>query len=230
MKLILALDFSKESDALQFVDKLDPNLCALKVGLEMYTWFGPSFVKKLIKRQFKIFLDLKFHDIPNTVAKACVAAADLGVWMLNVHASGGLTMMRAARAVLEPYGYERPLLIAVTVLTSFADSDLVEIGVQPSLSKQIDQLALLTKNAGLDGVVCSAFEVPSIKSCCGSAFITVTPGIRMPDDAADDQVRLATPGQALNLGSNYLVLGRTITQAVQPVQRLHEILKCMPTI
>lgn len=225
MKLIVALDFNDVFTALALVDQLDASTCALKVGLEMYTRFGAAFVDQLIKRQFKVFLDLKFHDIPNTVAQACKAAADLGVWMLNVHALGGHHMMQAAKSALAPYGPDRPLLIGVTLLTSLAESDLFSLGITQSLPTEINQLATLVKHAGLDGVVCSAFEVEAIKSVCGSSFLCVTPGIRMANDSKDDQIRLATPEQAIAMGSDFLVVGRSITQASDPKARVCDILK-----
>lgn len=226
-QLIVALDFNNQQDALRLADKLDPNSCALKVGSEMFTRFGASFVQQLIERKFKIFLDLKFHDIPNTVAKSCSAAADLGVWMMNVHASGGLQMMQAARAALEPYGVNRPLLIAVTVLTSFSQSALTSIGINLPIVEHVTHLASLAKEAALDGVVCSAHEVNTIKQVVGTKFITVTPGIRLANDAQNDQTRIMTPAEAIAAGSDYLVIGRPITQAINPEQVITEILKSL---
>lgn len=226
-KLIIALDFDNQARALRFIESLDPNDCALKVGSEMFTLFGSTFVRLLIDQQYRVFLDLKFHDIPNTVACACIAAADLGVWMLNVHASGGLAMMQAARKALDSYGSDRPLLIAVTTLTSMSSDDLQSIGVDKDISTHINHLACLTKTAGLDGVVSSALEVPAIKALCGHSFLTITPGIRMPTDHKNDQQRIVTPKMALTAGSDYLVVGRPITCASDPVaafaQWLHEL-------
>lgn len=224
MKLIIALDFNDESAALSLIDELDASTCALKVGLEMYTRFGASFVRQLVARQFKVFLDLKFHDIPNTVSQACKAAADLGVWMINVHALGGQRMMQTAMSALDTYGADRPLLIGVTLLTSLAEQDLSSLGITQSLPAEINQLAMLVKHAGLDGIVCSAFEVEAVKSLCGASFLCVTPGIRMPSDSMDDQVRLATPQQAITLGSDFLVVGRSITKASDPSARVRDIL------
>lgn len=224
IKLIIALDFDNLPSALTLIDQLDPKLCAVKVGSEMFTLFGTDFVKTLINRQFKVFLDLKFHDIPNTVARACTAAADLGVWMLNVHASGGLAMMQAAHKAIASYGPTRPLLIAVTVLTSMQANDLLTIGVQRSLDQQVCQLALLAKEAQLDGVVSSALEVQAIKASCGKHFLTITPGIRLPTDALNDQARVITPEQALKAGSDYLVIGRPITQATHPAKVVLDLL------
>ncbi len=222
-KLIVALDFHIENEALKLVELLDPELCALKVGSEMFTLFGHEFVKKLVNKGFKVFLDLKFHDIPTTVANACKAAANLGVWMINVHASGGAAMLAAAKDALNGYKLaERPLLIAVTVLTSMQDKELAEIGVESPLTKQVLKLATLTKNMGLDGVVASAFEVPKIKQLCGSEFLTVTPGIRFNTDNFD-QKRVMTPQQAYSLGSDYLVVGRPITQAKDPLLAIQEM-------
>ncbi len=223
-KLIVALDFSNKNDALDLIDKLDPGLCALKIGSEMFTLWGPVFVTQLINKGFKIFLDLKFHDIPNTVARACKASADLGVWMLNVHASGGLEMMDAAVKALEPYKKDKPILIAVTVLTSFKEENLLNIGINKSLTVQVEDLAQLAKKAGLDGVVCSALEVKKIKHLCGNNFLTVTPGIRLPGNALNDQSRIMTPKQASEEGSDYLVIGRPITNAINPHETINEIL------
>jgi len=226
-KLIVALDFDDEDEALNLVEQLDPKTCALKVGSELFTLFGTNFVKQLIRRQFKVFLDLKFHDIPNTVAKSCKAAADLGVWMMNVHAAGGVHMMQSAKKALESYGTDRPMLIAVTVLTSFNQTDLTTIGINIPVLEQVKKLASLAKDSGLDGVVSSAHEVKSIKSECGSQFITVTPGIRLANDANDDQARVMTPKQAIEEGSDYLVIGRSITQSANPAKVVAEILQRM---
>lgn len=224
-KLIVALDFSNQEQALALIEQIDPASCALKVGSEMFTLFGTDFVHALVKRGYKLFLDLKFHDIPNTVALACRSAAELGVWMINVHASGGLNMMKAARAALEPYGEKRPLLIAVTVLTSMDASELPQIGVDASLEKQVSRLAHLSQQAGLDGIVCSAHEVPFIKSQLGTEFLTVTPGIRLSGDNADDQSRIMTPQEAAKLGSDYLVVGRPITRSQEPAAVINTILQ-----
>ncbi|KTD60233.1 orotidine 5`-phosphate decarboxylase [Legionella sainthelensi] len=224
-KLIVALDFNTENDALNLIDKLDPSDCVLKVGSELFTLFGTQFVKRLIQRQFKVFLDLKFHDIPNTVSKACKAGADLGVWMMNVHAAGGASMMQAARDAIESYGVGRPLLIAVTVLTSFNQNELSTIGINIPIIEQVEKLASLAKESGLDGVVCSAQEVKVIKNICGDQFITVTPGIRLETSPKDDQSRVMTPKQAFEAGSDYLVVGRPITKAADPQKVISEILK-----
>lgn len=224
MKLIIALDFANQNEALALVDQLDPNQCALKVGSEMFSLFGRDFVRQLIAKGFKIFLDLKFHDIPNTVAKACSACAELEVWMINVHASGGFAMMQAARKSLDAFGANRPLLIAVTVLTSMGADDLPAIGINSSVEEQVAKLAKLTFEAGLDGVVCSAHEVPMIKKTCGNNFLTVTPGIRLLNDQKNDQTRIMTPTQAIGLGSDYLVLGRPITTSSVPAQVVENIL------
>ncbi|WP_392537070.1 orotidine-5'-phosphate decarboxylase [Legionella sp. 227] len=224
-KLIVALDFDNEHAALNLIEKLDPKSCALKVGSELFTLFGTDFVKQLVKRQFKVFLDLKFHDIPNTVANACKAGAELGVWMMNVHASGGVSMMQAARKAIDAYGTNRPLLIAVTVLTSFNQIELTSIGISTPIMEHVKKLAILTKESGLDGVVSSAQEVNVIKRACGDQFITVTPGIRLSNDANDDQSRVMTPKQAIKEGSDYLVVGRPITQSSNPELVVAEILK-----
>lgn len=222
-KVIVALDYDNLADALAFVDKIDPSSCRLKVGKEMFTLFGPDFVRELHKRGFSVFLDLKFHDIPNTCSKAVKAAAEMGVWMVNVHASGGERMMAASREILEPYGKDRPLLIGVTVLTSMESSDLQGIGIQSSPQDHVLRLATLTKNSGLDGVVCSAQEASLLKQNLGREFKLVTPGIRPAGSEQGDQRRIMTPAQAIAVGSDYLVIGRPITQAEQPALVLQEI-------
>lgn len=222
-KVIVALDYDNQADALAFVDRIDPASCRLKVGKEMFTLFGPDFVRELHKRGFSVFLDLKFHDIPNTCSKAVRAAAELGVWMVNVHASGGERMMTASREILEPYGKDRPLLIGVTVLTSMEQSDLAGIGLNIAPQDQVIRLARLTKNAGLDGVVCSAQESSLLKSELGQDFKLVTPGIRPAGSDQGDQRRIMTPVEAIQSGSDYLVIGRPITQAVDPAAVLKSI-------
>ena len=220
--VIVALDYDNQDSALTLADRLDPTLCRLKVGKELFTAAGPSVVKKLTDRGFDIFLDLKFHDIPNTVAKAIGTAADLGVWMTNVHASGGSRMMSAAKQALDGKGSDM-LLIGVTVLTSMDVSDLEEVGVQGNASAQVLRLAELAKNSGLDGVVCSAQEAKLLKESLGQGFKLVTPGIRLADSVADDQRRIVTPADALALGSDYLVIGRPITKSTDPLATLLEI-------
>lgn len=222
-KVIVALDYDNQADALAFVDKIDPASCRLKVGKEMFTLFGPEFVRELHKRGFSVFLDLKFHDIPNTCSKAVRAAAELGVWMVNVHASGGERMMAASREILEPYGNDRPLLIGVTVLTSMEQPDLAGIGLDVAPQKQVMRLATLTKNSGLDGVVCSAQEAAMLKQSLGQAFKLVTPGIRPAGSDVGDQRRIMTPYEAIQAGSDYLVIGRPITQAAEPAKVLAAI-------
>lgn len=221
-KIIVALDYDHQDSALSLVDQLDPSHCRLKVGKELFTIAGPGLVKELVLRGFDIFLDLKFHDIPTTVAKAVSAAADLGVWMINIHASGGSRMMIAAKESLQNSG-SNALLIGVTVLTSMDDSDLKEIGVQRGASLQVLNLAHMSKNFGLDGVVCSAKEAKSLKAALGQDFKLVTPGIRVGSDVADDQKRIVTPPKAIALGSDYLVIGRPITLAKDPLAKLKEI-------
>ncbi|MDD6177123.1 MAG: orotidine-5'-phosphate decarboxylase [Ruminobacter sp.] len=222
-KVIVALDFAEQNKALELVDRLEPNECRLKVGKEMFTRFGPEFVKNLQNKGFDVFLDLKFHDIPNTVAKAVKAAADLGVWMVNVHASGGMKMMEAARKELEAYGNDRPLLIAVTILTSMDEETLHSLGLNCSIDEQVLRLAKLTANSGLDGVVCSAREAPILRKELPESFKLITPGIRPVGASVGDQVRIVTPKQALLNGSNYLVIGRPITQAQNPLEELKKI-------
>ncbi|NQZ90480.1 MAG: orotidine-5'-phosphate decarboxylase [Colwellia sp.] len=222
-KVVVALDFDKKADALAFVDKIQPSDCRLKVGKEMFTYFGPEFVKELTSRGFDVFLDLKFHDIPNTVAKAVTAAAELGVWMVNVHASGGSEMMIKAKQALEKYGDKAPLLIAVTVLTSMGEDDLLGLGITKSPADQVMSLAKLTKDAGLDGVVCSAWEAESLKVNLGEDFKLITPGIRPAGASSDDQKRIMTPEQAMAVGVDYLVIGRPITKAEDPKRVLQSI-------
>ncbi|WP_299076833.1 orotidine-5'-phosphate decarboxylase [uncultured Paraglaciecola sp.] len=222
-KVVVALDFDRVHNAQSFADKLDPALCKLKVGKEMFTHFGPSFVKTLVDRNFDVFLDLKFHDIPNTVAKACQAAADLGVWMVNVHASGGPKMMAHAMESLESYGANRPFLIAVTVLTSMDQQQLAAIGIDSTPAQQVLKLAKLTHSCGLDGVVCSAQESSLLKAEVATDFQLVTPGIRPEGAAQGDQLRIMTPKQAIQAGSDYLVIGRPITQSADPLSALMEI-------
>ncbi len=222
-KVIVALDFAEQNKALELVDRLEPNECRLKVGKEMFTRFGPEFVKNLQNKGFDVFLDLKFHDIPNTVAKAVKAAADLGVWMVNVHASGGMKMMEAARKELEAYGNDRPLLIAVTILTSMDEETLHSLGLNCSIDEQVLRFAKLTANSGLDGVVCSAREAPILRKELPESFKLITPGIRPVGASVGDQVRIVTPKQALLNGSNFLVIGRPITQAQNPLEELKKI-------
>ncbi|HDS6984549.1 TPA: orotidine-5'-phosphate decarboxylase [Escherichia coli] len=221
--VVVALDYHNRDDALAFVDKIDPRDCRLKVGKEMFTLFGPQFVRELQQRGFDIFLDLKFHDIPNTAAHAVAAAADLGVCMVNVHASGGARMMTAAREALVPFGKDAPLLIAVTVLTSMEASDLADLGVTLSPADYAERLAALTQKCGLDGVVCSAQEAARFKQVFGQEFKLVTPGIRPQGSEAGDQRRIMTPEQASAAGVDYMVIGRPITQSVDPAQTLKAI-------
>lgn len=222
--VVVALDYANRDSALAFVDRIDPRDCRLKIGKEMFTLFGPQLVRDLHQRGFELFLDLKFHDIPNTAAHAVAAAADLGVWMVNVHASGGARMMSAAREALVPFGKEAPLLIAVTVLTSMEASDLADIGITTSPAEHAERLARLTQRCGLDGVVCSAQEAVHFKAELGQAFKLVTPGIRPAGSEAGDQRRIMTPPDAQRAGVDYMVIGRPITQAADPAQALRDIL------
>jgi orotidine-5'-phosphate decarboxylase len=221
--LIVALDFAVRSELDALVDKLDPSLCRLKVGKELFTLYGPEVVRDLQRRDFEVFLDLKFHDIPNTTAAAVAAAADLGVWMVNVHASGGVKMMSAAKDALQPFGKDAPLLIAVTVLTSMHSDELLNIGVHDNALAQVSRLALLTSECGLDGVVCSAQEVSVLRGLIPDNFLLVTPGIRPQGSALGDQQRVATPTEAMTMGSNYLVIGRPITRSEDPLAALKQI-------
>ena len=221
-KIVVALDFAEAKPALEFVDRIDPAMCRVKVGKELFTAEGPRLVEQLVDKGYGVFLDLKFHDIPNTVAKACEAAAKLGVWMVNVHASGGYAMMQAARNAVDKSA-QPPLLIAVTVLTSMDQAALGEVGVYGALQDQVLRLANLTNEAGLDGVVCSAQEAPLLRRHVPQDFCLVTPGIRPASASKDDQSRIVTPAEALRQGSSYLVIGRPITQAHEPIAALAAI-------
>jgi orotidine-5'-phosphate decarboxylase len=219
-RIIVALDFADADAARSLVERLDPKLCRVKVGKELFTRAGPQFVSGLVGAGYDVFLDLKFHDIPNTVARACAAAADLGVWMLNVHALGGRRMMESARQALESASRARPLLIAVTVLTSLDQADLGEIGLKGTPAENVERLAALAQSSGLDGVVCSAQEAAGLRASRGEGFALVTPGIRPSGAARGDQKRVMTPGEAVRAGSHYLVVGRPVTQAEDPLASL----------
>ncbi|MDT8311429.1 MAG: orotidine-5'-phosphate decarboxylase [Methylophaga sp.] len=221
-KIIVALDYPDAAAALQLAGQLDPQQCRLKVGKELFTRSGPTVVEGLQQRGFQIFLDLKYHDIPNTVAKACAAAADLGVWMINVHTLGGSAMMLAAREALTDHP-QAPLLIGVTLLTSMNQQTFTEIGLSGSIESTVLNLAQMAADSGLDGVVCSAQETPTLRATLGDNFKLVTPGIRPVGSAADDQHRTVTPSAALQAGSHYLVIGRPITQAADPLAALTTI-------
>lgn len=225
--IIVALDYPCLADAVALAQQLDPASVRLKVGKELFTREGPAVVEALQKLGFELFLDLKFHDIPNTVAGALKSAAALGVWMVNVHASGGRRMMEAAREALAGSS-TRPLLTAVTVLTSMSDQDLAEIGISVPAAEQVRRLALLAKDCGVDGVVCSAQEAPMLVQACGADFLKVTPGIRPAGSDAGDQRRIVTPPQALELGVSHMVIGRPITGAASPTQAVAEILQSLP--
>ncbi|WP_006788040.1 orotidine-5'-phosphate decarboxylase [Thiorhodospira sibirica] len=221
-RVILALDFSDIAQLNALVERLDPTACRLKVGFELFVTGGPALVEQLIAKGFEVFLDLKFHDIPNTVTAACKAACQLGVWMLNVHASGGQRMLLAAREAVDSQSH-RPQLIAVTVLTSMDQTDLQDTGVQRPLAEQVMALAHAAQVCGLDGIVCSAQEAPAMRTRFGPAFLLVTPGIRLPGDQHGDQRRIVTPAQAIFDGASYLVMGRSITQAKDPMQVLSAV-------
>jgi orotidine-5'-phosphate decarboxylase len=221
-KIIVALDYSDPQQALEFSRLVKPDLCRLKVGKELFTSAGPALVETLIGQGFDVFLDLKFHDIPNTVRQACAAAARLGVWMLNVHALGGQAMLRAAREGVETVAH-RPFLIAVTVLTSLSDDDLVEMGIDRPLPQLVEQLAGNAVAAGLDGVVCSAREAAALRRVIGPSALLVTPGIRPDWAQTDDQSRVLTPQQALAEGASYLVVGRPVTRHENPAAALKSI-------
>jgi len=219
-RIIVALDFSSAEQALILADKLDPMLCRVKVGKELFTATGPQLVERLMDKGFEVFLDLKFHDIPSTVAKACKAASSLGVWMTNVHALGGIKMLAAARDALPP-GTTK--LIAVTLLTSIGPNDLDSIGLNREPGDVVQKLAWLARDCGLDGVICSALETARLRQIMGNNFCLVTPGIRLVDFPVDDQQRIATPRVAIQNGADYLVIGRPISQTVDPLAMLHRL-------
>jgi orotidine-5'-phosphate decarboxylase len=221
-RIIVALDFPATKPALDLVASLEPGLCRLKIGKEMFTRFGPGFVEQFVSRGFDVFLDLKFHDIPNTVAAACAAAADLGVWMVNVHASGGRRMMEAARDRLESC-QKRPLLTAVTILTSLGGEDIAEVGFQGEPDENVRRLARLAEMSGMDGVVCSPREAVQVRAQAGDEFLIVTPGVRPGNASTDDQKRVMTPAEAVANGADFLVIGRPITAAGDPLQSLRDI-------
>ena len=222
-RVIVALDFDDADKAMALVDQLDPAACKLKVGKEMFTLFGPEFVKSLIAKGFDIFLDLKFHDIPNTVAKACKAAAEMGVWMVNVHASGGMEMMKAAKNAIAGSSHPQTKLIAVTVLTSMDQAQLNDVVPEVSPAEQVKKLAQLTADSGLDGVVCSAKEAVMLRETHNDEFLLVTPGIRPAGADVGDQKRVMTPVDAIDAGVSYLVMGRPITQAENPLAALQAV-------
>ncbi|KPD22574.1 orotidine-5'-phosphate decarboxylase [Idiomarina abyssalis] len=222
-KIYVALDCQTQEEANQLVSRLPSGQVGLKVGKELFTSIGPEWVRKQVEQGFSIFLDLKFHDIPNTVAKAVTSAAKIGVDIVNVHASGGSDMMKAAKDALEPFD-NPPLLIAVTVLTSMSDADLADIGIQVTAEQQVLNLAKLTQKAGLDGVVCSAQEARMLKDALGESFKLVTPGIRPTNSATDDQKRVMTPKEAILAGVDYMVIGRPITRSENPEETVAEIL------
>jgi orotidine-5'-phosphate decarboxylase len=221
-KIIIALDYPAAATALALAERLQPELCRLKVGKELFTAAGPGLIEQLQQRGFEIFLDLKFHDIPNTTAQACKAAASLGVWMVNVHALGGRKMLEAAHEAIA-HSTQPPKLIAVTLLTSMAQEDLADIGIDATPAEMVLRLAKLAQDSGLDGVVCSAQEAALLRKQCGNEFCLVTPGIRPLQASRDDQSRVMTPLAALQAGSSYLVIGRPITKAADPLQALLDI-------
>ncbi len=221
-RIIVPLDTPRLEDALALVARLDPKLCRVKIGKELFVAAGPEAVQRVHERGFEVFLDLKFHDIPNTVAGACRSAAKLGVWMMNVHASGGETMLRAAREAVSSV-VRPPMLIAVTVLTSLTNDDLERVGYTGSVMENVERLARIARACGLDGVVCSAQEATLVRKATGDDFTLVTPGIRLESDNRDDQARVVTPRDAVRLGANYLVIGRPITGSPDPAATLQSI-------
>ena len=222
-RIIVALDIPQADAALAMADRLDAARCRVKVGKELFTRAGPGIVHALHARGFQVFLDLKFHDIPNTVAGACRAAADLGVWMLNVHASGGAAMMRSARDAVGESARGAPLLIAVTVLTSLDESDLAQVGMLADVTQQVVRLATLAESSGMDGVVCSPVDLVRLRVALAPGFLAVTPGVRPAGAASGDQKRIATPAAAVAAGASYLVIGRPITGAADPLAALAAI-------
>jgi orotidine-5'-phosphate decarboxylase len=223
-RLIVSLDYAETQQALALAARLDPRRCRVKVGKELFTRSGPAVVEKLVQSGFSVFLDLKFHDIPNTVAGACAAAAGLGVWMVNIHAAGGARMIAAARDSIDKSGH-RPLLVTVTVLTSMSAPDLHEVGVAGTVEEQVLNLARLSRDHGADGVVCSAMETRKLRKHMPPGFCLVTPGIRPAGSDRNDQERIVTPFDAVTSGSDYLVIGRPVTQAADPLRALEEIEK-----
>jgi orotidine-5'-phosphate decarboxylase len=220
--IVVALDFPTEFEAFRVIDQLDPETCRVKVGKELFTRLGPSVIRRAVDAGFDVFLDLKYHDIPNTVAGACKAAAELGCWMINVHASGGRAMMEAAVEGLSHHRI-RPLLVGVTVLTSMVRAAIEEVGYQETPEKLVLRLATLSRDCGLDGVVCSPHEIRPIKDRLGQDFLTVTPGVRPPAASSDDQSRVATPAEARAAGGDYLVIGRPITRTANCRSAVAEI-------
>ncbi len=214
-RLIIALDFATTDEARAFVARVTPAQCRVKVGLELFTAAGPAFVAELAERGFDVFLDLKFHDIPNTVAQACSRAAGLGVWMLNVHVLGGRRMLEAAREAIDKAS-RRPLLIGVTVLTSHEAREVEEVGLSGDLGAQVERLTALAADSGLDGVVCSPLEAERLRRRFNAPFMLVTPGIRPAGSDRQDQRRTLTPGEAIAQGADYLVVGRPVTRAPDP--------------
>ena len=227
-RVIVALDYPSAEEAIRFVEQVQPADCRLKVGVELFTVAGPSFVTRLVKRGFDVFLDLKFHDIPNTVARACEAAARLGVWMLNVHTLGGAHMLAAARDAVKSSGIS-PKLVGVTLLTSYSQRDVEQVGLHGDLDETVGSLAQLAHDAGLDGVVCSAREAADLRRRFGKKFVLVTPGVRPADTDSDDQARTLTPREALDRGASYLVVGRPITRAPDPRSALDNIKRQIDT-
>ncbi len=221
--IVVALDFATREQALALAKQLDPALCRIKIGSTLFTHYGPSIVDALQTLGFDVFLDLKYHDIPNQVAGSCAQAAKLGVWMITVHCAGGMAMMQAAREAIDQVSGRKPILVGVTVLTSLSGEDLVSVGYQDSLIDNVLKLAKLAKRSGLDGVVSSAIETTLLRRELGDDFVFVTPGIRLTEESTDDQKRIMTPTGALDAGSTYLVIGRAITQAPEPIIALQKI-------
>jgi orotidine-5'-phosphate decarboxylase len=222
-RIIVALDYADQKQALNFIARTSPELCKLKVGKELFTRYGPRFVESLVAKGFDVFLDLKYHDIPNTVRQAVYAAGQLGIWMVDVHALGGVSMLEAAREGIEMIGVNRPYLIAVSLLTSMSKTDLQQLGIEQEPQAFVERLARLAIDSGLDGLVCSAREAKGLRAILGDAPLLVTPGIRPEGSAGDDQQRIATPHRAIADGASYLVIGRPVTQHPDPSEALRSI-------
>ncbi len=224
-RIVVALDFDDIDQARKLVEQLDPKLCRLRIGKEMFTLFGPDWVTEVVNKGFDVFLDLKFHDIPNTVANACLAAAELGVWMINVHVAGGMAMMCAAREAIDSTVGRKPVLTGVTVLTSLSDQDLITLGMTKAVPEQVAYYAQMAASAGLDGVVCSPLEIQQLREAHGEDFTLITPGVRLDKNYSNDQKRVMTPNEALKAGANYIVIGRAITASSDPLAALSKIEK-----
>src|SRR5262245_16757400 len=225
-KVIIALDVSSQEEALHLVKDLRDSVGMFKVGSQLFTACGPQIVRDIVAGGGKVFLDLKFHDIPNTVTHAVLEAAKLGVSMMTIHASGGRTMMQSVSKELhDKFGNKRPTVVAITVLTSFDTRALFEIGIEVPIEEHVKRMALFAQECGIDGVVCSAREIQAVRKIVNQSFRIVTPGIRMPDQSLNDQQRIATPHEALSAGADYIVVGRAVTADPDPHAAAERLLK-----